>query len=81
MPIPVRCFTCGKTLADTKNYYQSRVRTLRFKQDKVDVNVKKDEVYNVHVDEIKKQIEAEVLDELGLVRECCRSSMLSFLDD
>lgn len=81
MPIPVRCFTCGKPLSDAKNYFLNEVQSRRFKQTKLKDNYKRDDVYNVHSDEIKKQIEGEVLDELGLIRTCCRSCMMGFKDD
>ena len=29
MIIPVKCFTCGKVLADKYNYYQSKVMELK----------------------------------------------------
>lgn len=81
MPIPVRCFTCGKPLSHAKNYYLREVQSRRFKQDKFQQNYKKTEVFNIHSDNIKKQIEAEVLDELGFNRSCCRSCMMTFVDD
>jgi DNA-directed RNA polymerase subunit N (RpoN/RPB10) len=81
MPIPERCFTCGKPLADVKNYYLNEVQSRRFKQTKLNENYKRDDVYNVHANEIKKQIEGEVLDELGFIRICCRSCLMSFKDD
>ena len=81
MPIPVRCFTCGKPLSDAKNYYTKEVQARRLKQDKLVTDYRKDEVYNVHADEIKKQIEGEVLDELGFIRQCCRICLMTFIDD
>lgn len=81
MPIPIKCFTCGKPLADVKNYYLKEVQSRRFKQNKLKENYKRDEVYNVHADEIKKQIEGEVLDELGFTRICCRGCLMGFKDD
>lgn len=81
MTIPVRCFTCHKPLADAKNYYLNEVQVRRFKENKFKENYRRDEVFNVHADEIKKQIEGEVLDEIGLIRICCRGTMMSFIDD
>jgi len=81
MTIPVRCFTCGKPLANSKNYYLQQVQSRRFKENKLTENYRRDEVFNVHSDEIKKQIEGIVLDELGLIRTCCRGTVMSFLDD
>lgn len=81
MPIPIRCFTCGKPLADMKHYYLEEVQSRRLKDSKYKEDYKNDMVYNVHADEIKKQIEGEVLDELGLIRQCCRNCMMTFIDD
>ena len=37
MIIPVKCFTCGKVLADKYRYYQQEVRRLKIAKDmKVD---------------------------------------------
>lgn len=77
MTIPIRCFTCGKPLADAKNYYEREVQSRRMKADKLQEGYKRDEVYNVHANEIKKQIEGDVLDELGFTRICCRSCIMS----
>lgn len=73
MIIPVRCFTCGKLLADKKKYYEKEL--LRKK-----LNKKGDEdplILNLNVEDVKKTIAGEIMDELGLIRMCCRKTMLS----
>jgi DNA-directed RNA polymerase subunit N (RpoN/RPB10) len=80
MPIPIKCFSCGKPIADAKNYFIKEVQTRRFKQNKLQ-DERRDEVYNVHADEIKKQIEGDVLDELGFIRTCCRISITTYKDN
>jgi DNA-directed RNA polymerase subunit N len=81
MIIPVRCFTCGKVLANKWEYYQRRVKELEQEQDK-DTNKahdkKKDgEVKHKNFDNVYT---GKVLDELGLDRMCCRRHMLGHVD-
>ncbi len=54
MIIPVRCFTCGKVVADKYEEFNRRVQ---------------------HGED-----PAEVLDDLGLKRYCCRRMLLSHID-
>jgi len=70
MIIPVRCFTCGKVLADKWNYYCKEVEK---KQDQ-------DSVLNVNSKTMQKTTEGKVLDTLGLKRYCCRRMMISHVD-
>ncbi len=51
---PVRCFTCGKTLADKYDNFTERVD--------------------------KGDDPRQVLDDLGLKRYCCRSSIITGVD-
>jgi DNA-directed RNA polymerase subunit N (RpoN/RPB10) len=76
MIIPVRCYTCGKMLANKYEYYESEL--LRKK-----MALNKDEdplIININADEIKKTIAGEILDELGLTRMCCRKVMLTSIN-
>jgi len=79
MIIPVRCFTCGKILADKWEYYQEEVlrkkMTDKTLKDKMSVTV-----INVNVDEVRKTPEGEVMDEVGLTRYCCRKTMLGHIN-
>ena len=79
MIIPVRCFTCGKILADKWEYYQEEVlrkkMTDKTLKDKMSVTV-----INVNVDEVRKTPEGEVMDEMGLTRYCCRKTMLGHIN-
>ena len=70
MLIPIRCFTCGKVLADKWNYYCKEVEK---KQDQ-------DSVLNVNSKTMQKTTEGKVLDTLGLKRYCCRRMMISHVD-
>ena len=72
MIIPIRCFTCGKVLADKYNYYVTEVKKLE--QDKT----KPQQEDNAqHFDAIRT---GPILDRLGLTRYCCRRHMLGTVD-
>ena len=75
MIIPVKCFTCGKVLADKYIYYKQEVR-----QRKTDKGLEVDKVIYLDKDDIKKTPEGEVLDVLGLTKYCCRRHMLTHVD-
>lgn len=51
---PVRCFSCGKLLADKYSQFEERVK--------------------------KGEDPKRVLDELGIKRYCCRSTVLTSVD-
>ncbi len=75
MIIPIKCVTCGSVVADKRRYYCKEVAKRKMEQ-------------NMHVDEViyltpkfsKKTPEAEVLDEIGLTKYCCRTIMLTHVD-
>ncbi len=54
MIIPIRCFSCGKVLADKWEKFQEEIK--------------------------KGKKPAEVLDELGITRYCCRTVMITHKD-
>jgi DNA-directed RNA polymerase I, II, and III subunit RPABC5 len=81
MPVPIRCFTCGKPLADKKSFYDREVKSRYMKKNKVEIDNKKDKVITITSTNIEKQIEGQILDELGLIRQCCRNSMMTYLDN
>lgn len=72
MIIPVRCFSCGKVLANKWNYYQREVRK------------RKGPGYAEPTcfagKPIPKTPEAIVMDELGLDKMCCRKTVLTHVD-
>lgn len=72
MLIPVRCFTCGKILADKVNTYNNLVRD--------DPNKKTDKVIDIKSSNVTKSAEGQALDKLGLKRYCCRRHMLTYVD-
>lgn len=72
MIIPVKCFTCGNVLADKYNYFQRRVKERKFSQPNQNIYLTKEN--------IKKSIEAEVLEEIQINKMCCRRHMLTHVD-
>jgi DNA-directed RNA polymerase subunit N (RpoN/RPB10) len=75
MIIPIKCFTCGKVLADKYLYYTQRVNEIKTSR-KLDVN----EVIYMTKNNLKKTPEGEVMDELHLNKICCRRHMLTHID-
>jgi DNA-directed RNA polymerase subunit N (RpoN/RPB10) len=76
MIIPVRCYTCGKVLADKYQYYESELL-----RKKLAMNTKEDPlIINVNNADIKKTIAGEIMDELGLTRICCRKVVLTSIN-
>jgi len=75
MIIPVKCFTCGKVIADKYRYYQHEVRRLKMARG-MDV----DKVIYLTQDYIDKTPEGEVMDKLGLNKMCCRRHLLTHVD-
>ena len=66
MIIPIKCFTCGKVLADKYLYYTQRVNEIKTSR-----GLDKDEVIYMTKDNLKKTPEGEVMDELHLIKICC----------
>jgi DNA-directed RNA polymerase subunit N (RpoN/RPB10) len=75
MIIPVRCFTCGEVLGNKYRYYLREVRK-RKSQNNVDV----DRIVYLTIDNVNKTPEGEVMDELQLVKQCCRRHILTHVD-
>ena len=73
MLIPMRCFTCGKVLADKWNYYKKKIKEDNDNKDSVLINY-------LNIGSLEKTFEGHLLDELGLDRMCCRRHMLTHVD-
>jgi len=75
MIIPVRCWNCGKILANKYETYKKKVEVEKRK-------LKLDETAETIIDinNVKKTAEGKALDELGLNRYCCRNVMLSHIE-
>lgn len=81
MLIPIRCFTCGKMLADKEKYYSSELlrKKLALQKDIGDPNFDP-LLIDINVEDIRKTIAGEIMDELGLTRICCRKIMLTHIN-
>ena len=75
MIIPVKCFTCGKVLADKYNYYLRKVREIKNKK-----GLDTQSVIYLTKTNTAKTPEGIVMDKLGLFKICCRRHMLSHVD-
>jgi DNA-directed RNA polymerase subunit N len=77
MIIPVRCYTCNKLLADKYEYYE---RELLRKKLAMGNNEEDPLIININAADVKKTIAGEIMDELGLIRMCCRKVMLTSIN-
>jgi DNA-directed RNA polymerase subunit N (RpoN/RPB10) len=75
MIIPIKCFTCGKVLADKYRFYCEEVRKMKVKK-----NIDADKVVYLTSENNAKAPEGEVMDLLGLNKMCCRRHMLTHVD-
>lgn len=73
MIIPVRCFTCGKVLANKWEWYREQVERLEKTQEEEKKDGNKDNTFEATKTK-------EILDQLGLDRMCCRRHMLGHVD-
>ena len=73
MLIPVRCFTCGKTISDKLVPFIEKVNEK--KQTKTN-DIKDLDIEYINLENPNKSIEGEVMDELELHRYCCRRMIL-----
>lgn len=69
MIIPIRCFTCGKILADKWEPYLNSIQS---KKNKLTI-------YNYNKNN-EDTIEKKTLDKLKINRYCCRRMMLAHID-
>jgi DNA-directed RNA polymerase I, II, and III subunit RPABC5 len=75
MLIPIKCFTCGKVLADLYRYYVTEVRKMKSAKSMEVDNV----IYLTKV-QTDKTPEGEMMDRLNLNKICCRRHMLTHVD-
>jgi DNA-directed RNA polymerase subunit N (RpoN/RPB10) len=75
MIIPIKCFTCGTVIADKYRYYQEQVRRIKLSRG---LNV--DKVVYLTKEHTEKTPEGVVLDDMGVVRVCCRRHFLTHVD-
>ena len=77
MIIPIRCMNCGNILADKWLYYQKEVKARRAGKEGSILYM---DGKNMKQDELTSTPEYQVLQELGLIRYCCRKHMLTHVD-
>ena len=75
MIIPIKCFTCGKVLADKYQFYKREV-----KKRKISKSINVNNVLYLTKDFVDKTAEGEVMDILKLNKYCCRRHMLTHVD-
>jgi len=76
MIIPVKCFTCGKVLANKYRYYQKEVRKIKNSKDASSI----DRVKYLTTEYAEKTTEGEVLDSMLINKMCCRRHILTHVD-
>ena len=78
MIIVVRCMTCGHDLADKWDYYQRKLDERR--REKID-DIEADKSKKTAKDKFfDAPFSKDILDELGLTRQCCRRHFLGHVD-
>lgn len=75
MIIPVRCFTCGKVLADKYQNYQESVRAKKLQK-----GINENKVLYLTKEYIEKTPEGIAMDELKIKKACCRRHFLTHVD-
>jgi DNA-directed RNA polymerase subunit N (RpoN/RPB10) len=73
MIIPIRCFTCGRVMADIVDYYENEKANLEeTKEDEKEVDKNYKNFDKIHT--------GKILDKLGLKRYCCRRNLITNID-
>ena len=92
MLIPVKCYSCGKVLANKYVYFQNQleIKKKELKQNSVNNindnnnnndNDNNDPLFiNINATVVKKTIAGEIMDDLGLIRICCRKTLLTSIN-
>lgn len=73
MIIPIKCFTCGKVIADKYRYYLEEVRKLKN-------NDNNDAVVYLTKTNTNKSPDGIVLDQLNINKICCRRHFITHVD-
>jgi DNA-directed RNA polymerase subunit N (RpoN/RPB10) len=75
MIIPIKCVSCGTVIADKYRFYQEQVRRIKLSR-----GLKVDKVVYLTNEKTDKTPEGTVLDDMGIVRVCCRRHFLTHVD-
>lgn len=76
MLIAVKCFTCGKVVADCYHYYLAQVAQRKLARQHGQPSPASNKVVYLTKEFAEKTPEGEVLDELGFNKMCCRRQIL-----
>lgn len=76
MIIPIKCFTCGKVIADTYRFYVQAVAQEKMSRSEDHQN----RMSYLTKDNAQKTIEAHVMDTLNIRSMCCRRHFLTHVD-
>ena len=76
MIIPIRCFTCGRVMADITDFYESEKEKLKSINDNKEDNKEDNKIYK----NFEKIHTGEILNSLGLKRYCCRRNLITNID-
>ena len=80
MIIPIKCFTCGMVIADKYRFYLEEVRKKKLAKRGNNESINIDKVIYLTKEFHEKTPEGEVLDELNMVKMCCRRHFLTHVD-
>jgi len=72
MIIPIKCFTCGKVLADKYRYFQRKSRESRAENNNENIYLT--------LENKEQSKEAIILNDIGIHKLCCRRHMLTHVD-
>jgi DNA-directed RNA polymerase subunit N (RpoN/RPB10) len=76
MIIPIRCFTCGKVIANKWNGYKKMIKENQKKMGLPEEGT----ILKVESESMPETPEGKALNDLGLKRYCCRRMILSHVD-
>jgi|UniRef100_A0A6C0EAZ7 DNA-directed RNA polymerase subunit N (RpoN/RPB10) len=79
MLVPVRCFSCNKVIGDKWETFNRRLREELFKND-ISLEEYENQFIDLSIPEFTKTVAGKILDELGLIRYCCRTNLKSCID-
>ena len=84
MIIPIRCFTCGKVIADKWNAYKEQIEKDSKSSSKKDKKFTLEEITITDKEDpmryFEKNSQKKSLDKLGIVRMCCVRHFISHVD-
>ena len=75
MIVPVRCFNCNKVLAHLWEPYMQKIQ-----EASGEVDVEKEKRYITIEEAQPKSPECKALDDLGVTKYCCRSTIMGTVD-